>query len=218
MSLEAWKDIKGYESLYQVSSFGRVRSLDRVTPNGRVYYGKILKRTLDRYGYFKVTLSINGCHFTKYVHRLVASAFLPNPNDYPQVNHIDENKENNNYKNLEWCTESYNSNYGNRITNMVKNTDYAKRSENTNYVEISKHNNYQSSNRIAQRKLLHENNKIPIIAIRGDISLEFDSITSAAKHVNGDPSAISKVLRGKYKTHKGWVFKNKLIEGDIINE
>ena len=108
MAKEIWKDIKGYEGLYQVSSLGRVKSLSRKTTKG-----KILKQTRFR-NYLGVILSKNNIKKVRNVHRLVAETFIPNPNNYPQVNHKDENPRNNSVSNLEWCTSSYNINYGNR--------------------------------------------------------------------------------------------------------
>lgn len=116
--MEEWRNIKGYENFYQVSSFGRVRSLDRIVKSKgnslQERKGRILRPNQDRYGYLKVVLQKNSHKKTKMVHRLVANAFIPNPNHYSQVNHKDENKTNNKAENLEWCTAKYNSNYGTR--------------------------------------------------------------------------------------------------------
>ena len=119
---EIWKDIKGYENYYQVSNLGRVRSLDRYVatvgnPSGkRLIKGKIKKQTLRTCGrdtgYYYVVLSKNNIDKLCSVHRLVAEAFVPNPNDLPCINHRDEIKTNNHMDNLEWCTISYNNSYG----------------------------------------------------------------------------------------------------------
>ena len=69
---------------------------------------------MDKYGYLQVHLSKNGKHYAKSIHRLVAQTFIPNPNNYSQVNHKDEKRDNNNVENLEWCNCKYNNNYGNR--------------------------------------------------------------------------------------------------------
>lgn len=115
---EVWKAIDGYEGLYQVSNLGRVRSLDRIK-NNHFYKGKVLKELKDRDGYSIVNLY--GCKISKThkVHRLVALAFVANPKNLHQVNHIDENKGNNAASNLEWCTPWYNLTYGSRRGSMV---------------------------------------------------------------------------------------------------
>lgn len=112
MDREIWKDIKGYEGLYQVSNYGRVKSLPR---NNTIKQPRILKNGYSHKGYCIVALSKNNNRRSYRVHRLVAQAFIPNPNNLPEVNHIDENKLNNNINNLEWCDSKYNNTYGNRI-------------------------------------------------------------------------------------------------------
>ena len=120
--MEEWKAIKGYEGLYEVSNFGRIKSLSRiVTLEGR--WGKysrtkgerIMAQMLDgQKHYLMVSLCKNGTVKRYLVHRLVAQAFVENPYNLPEVNHKDENKTNNHFENLEWCTHQYNSIYGTR--------------------------------------------------------------------------------------------------------
>ena len=100
---EVWKDIKGYEGLYQISNLGRVK---------RVTTGRILKGGKDKDGYLMVKLYKNNIRSNKKIHRLVAEAFIPNPENKPQVNHADENKTNNSLDNLEWMTAKENINHG----------------------------------------------------------------------------------------------------------
>ena len=118
--VEEWRDIKGFEGFYQVSNFGRVRSLDCLKPapmnSKRKTYikkGTILKTNTDKRGYEIVRLNYHGKHRQTRIHRLVAEAFIDNPNRFPAINHIDENKKNNMVENLEWCSYSYNSRYSN---------------------------------------------------------------------------------------------------------
>ena len=115
--MEEWKDIKGYEGSYQVSNEGRIRNIKR---------DKILSN-LNVNGYMAINLHKNGVMKQYKIHRLVAEAFIPNPNSLPQVNHKDECKTNNVWTNLEWCDNRYNSNYGtrnHRISETKKNIVY----------------------------------------------------------------------------------------------
>lgn len=108
--IEIWRPVKGYEGLYEVSNFGRVRALHyKGSKNLNI---KIMKQKLTRFGYYEVALNKNKTPKTFKVHRLVAEAFIPNPNNYPIINHKDECKTNNKVENLEWCTYKHNTNYG----------------------------------------------------------------------------------------------------------
>jgi hypothetical protein len=112
---EIFKDIKGFEGLYAVSNLGNVKRHTTEAKNGTGnYYRKehLLKQRKNNKGYFIVDLFKNNIRHQYLVHRLVAQEFIENINNYPCVNHIDENKENNNADNLEWCTQKYNMNYG----------------------------------------------------------------------------------------------------------
>lgn len=113
---EEWRDIKGYEGFYQASSFGNIRNLAVYSfKYKRVIARKnprLLRPETTRDGYKRVVLSLYGKKKKYSVHRLVASAFVDNPNNYPEVNHKDERTDNNRADNLEWCTAKYNSNYG----------------------------------------------------------------------------------------------------------
>lgn len=109
---EIWKDIKGYEGLYEISNYGRVRS-HREWKRDNLAGKRILNPTISGTGYQQVTLYRNQKDRHKFlVHRLVAQAFIENPNNYAAVNHKDENQQNNRVDNLEWCTISYNNAYG----------------------------------------------------------------------------------------------------------
>ena len=107
MKIEVWKDVFGYEGLYQVSNIGRVKSLK---------YGKerILKPLKDGGGYIFVHLCKNGERKMYKIHRLVAFTFLTNPQNLSDVNHKDEDKTNNSVQNLEFCDKKYNCNFGTR--------------------------------------------------------------------------------------------------------
>lgn len=113
--MEEWKDVKGYEGFYQVSNEGRVRSIKRWHGQKRDYINSIRNLTLynNGTGYMKVSLSTKGKYVKKYVHRLVAEAFIEKPAGCDYVNHLDYNRANNNVNNLEWCTAQQNILYSN---------------------------------------------------------------------------------------------------------
>ena len=121
MTDEVWRDIEGYEMIYQVSNMGRVKRLDGIDSQGRNWKGRILSPGIDKGGYLKVCLYKEGKVNRFLVHRLVAHAFIPNPEGLPQINHIDEDKTNNLVDNLEYCDRKYNMNYGTRNERMTKN-------------------------------------------------------------------------------------------------
>lgn len=106
---EIWKDVEGYNGKYQVSNLGRVRKVE------------ILKQFIHNRGYIYSNLDCKH----KYIHRLVAEAFLENSNNLPTVNHIDENKENNTLSNLEWCSYKDNNIHGTAITRRVSSRSKA---------------------------------------------------------------------------------------------
>ena len=108
---EIWKNIEGFGGLYQVSNLGRVKSS---------YTNRVLKGYKDTCGYLLVGLYKNNIRSSKKIHRLVAQAFIPNPDNKSQVNHIDEDKTNNNLSNLEWVTAKENLNHGTRTERMSK--------------------------------------------------------------------------------------------------
>ena len=121
---EIWRPIKEYEGYYEVSNLGRVRSIDRVVVDTvrnceRLLKGKVLIQRDNGNGYKNVTFCKEHKLYNKYVHRLVAEAFLPNPDNLPQVNHKDEDKSNNRVDNLEWCSQLYNNIYGSRMERQV---------------------------------------------------------------------------------------------------
>lgn len=100
IEIEEFRDIPGYEGLYEVSNLGRVRR-----------NGKILKPSKNKKGYLQVSLCKNGTKKNARIHRLVAQSFISNPQNLPQINHKDEDKTNNAVENLEWCDSKYNNNY-----------------------------------------------------------------------------------------------------------
>ena len=131
---EIWKDIKGFEGLYQVSNLGRVKSLTRKvkTFNGfRTSKGQLLKPLKTNRGYYRVDLKQKQKNKYVSIHRLVSEAFVPNPNNYRIVNHKDSNQANNNADNLEWCTQSYNVKYAYKYGNAKPTAGCFKKGHNT---------------------------------------------------------------------------------------
>ncbi len=123
--MEIWKDIEGYEGYYQISNLGRVKSLKRVILKSdgktKTIPERIRATHKDHLGYERLCLQKDGKQELKKIHRLVAIAFIPNPDNLPVVNHKDENPSNNKVDNLEWCTQKYNSNYGTRNEKLSLN-------------------------------------------------------------------------------------------------
>ena len=114
MKEEIWKDIEGYEGLYQVSNLGRVKRMRFINKNTNIEKERIKSQKIRKDGYLEVALYKNGKGKYIQVHRLVAKSFIPNPKKLPQVNHIDGNKENNCVDNLEWVTNKEN------VTHAIK--------------------------------------------------------------------------------------------------
>ena len=115
---EEWKPIPGYEGMYEVSNWGRVKS--HLYCNSQKTSERILVPEHTLNGYYRVTLCKGGKVKKHSIHRLVAEAFILNPSNFPVVNHKDENKRNNYFGNLEWCDQTYNLAYGTRVERISK--------------------------------------------------------------------------------------------------
>ena len=167
---EIWKDIKDYEGLYQISSLGNIRSLNRIIKDKNKTYllhGKILKLGI-RNKYKVINLHKNNIRKSFQVHRLVAEAFIPNPDNLAIVNHIDEDPINNNVENLEWCSQKHNVNHSKHKMYHTKN---AKLSNITNekYINV-KNNKYRV--KIKQIKIESYFNNLQDAILYRDLMLE----------------------------------------------
>lgn len=183
---EIWKDIKGYETLYQVSNLGRIKRLPRVVIRSdgrrRTFYESISKGHLNSDGYYITNLTKNGIMKHKLVHRLVAEAFLPNPNHYPVIHHIDTNKANERVDNLMWCSYSFNT----------------------------KHSYEFEGHRLPMKGVFGKDNphSIPIvqISLQGDMLAHFVNTEEAARKLNVNHANITACIKKRKKTAYGYLW------------
>lgn len=190
--MEIWKDIKGFEGLYKVSNYGRIKSLNY----NRERIEKILKQKKTKHGYLSVVLFKNKKRHHFFVHRLVAEAFIPNTNNLPFINHKDENKQNNfvgtpenNFTdgNLEWCDTKYNINYGTRNERVGKKLS------------------------IQRRGVYNTKKSKPVLqyTLYGDFIREFPSQAEVQRQLGFSQATISSCCRGIIKSHGGYIWKFK---------
>ena len=165
---EEWRPVVGYEGLYEVSDWGRVKNR----------FGRMIAQETSKNDYLRVHLWKNGLSYHKSIHRLVAEAFIPNLDNLPQVNHKDEDRTNNNVENLEWCTSSYNINYGDR---NKKNS-------------IAQLNDPNKSKPIA----VYKYPSMQLIGI-------FPSTKEVERQLNA--YNVTKVAKGIYRQEKGYTFR-----------
>ena len=194
---EIWKDIPEWEGIYQASTLGRIRSLDRFVydifkgaKRKRWMYGKILTPYFDtNTGYYGIKLTNGKRREQHCVHELIIKTFKPDKSDFRycegetnanldklEINHIDENKTNNNITNLEWCTKKYNLLYGNHMTNAIA---------------------------IAKKR----SKKVNMYDMNNNFIMQHESIRSASRYLNGDHSFIARVAGKEDKTAYGYKWK-----------
>ena len=201
MDNEVWKSVVGFEDSYEVSNYGRVRSL----PRGRTK-GQILKPYLNRYGYHVISIrkESGGKTYCLKVHRIVASAFIENPDNLPYINHKDENKINNAVDNLEWCTPYYNTHYGSCIEKIRKSHKGKPYLWLKDYWFKKGHKSTHTPKSIEKIRIatsiLKSKPVIAINAVTGFI-LEFRNVSECKKHFH--ISRLAKIIRSglAYKGH-----------------
>ena len=196
---EIWKDVIGYEGLYQVSNLGRVKRIKHTTK--KLFFSeRIVNQYVNMNGYMMAPLSKDGKDKHKAVHRLVAQAFIPNPDNLPFVNHKDENPLNNHIDNLEWCTVKYNSNYGNSKTRMIES-----RKSNPNYRQSL------TQGQITRNKLRCTGSEKPVLqfSLQGDFIREWKSLTTVERECGISRAGITRCCNGVYKQCKGYLWKFK---------
>lgn len=189
---EIWKDIKGYEGLYQISNFGNVKSLDRyiINKNGDKQYfpGKYLTQGVSD-NYLKVTLSKSNKQRTFRVHILVARTFIPNPENKPEVNHMDGDKSNNRVDNLEWNTRSENELHAYK-NGLAKPSDKQKQA-------VAKYAKENYSKKVIQYSL------------NGEFIKEWNSMHDVWRELGIRPSYICRCCKGLRNQTYGYVWKYK---------
>lgn len=217
---EVWKDVVGYEGLYQVSNLGRVKSIERYVhknSGGRIKNAydahireKILTNTKNSKDYLTVTLSKDKTPDIFLVHRLMATAFMQNPNNLSDVNHKDENPSNNfiyvnkdgsvDYEksNLEWCTHKYNCNYGTSKFRIIKT-----RRKNNDVSEMVK------KQKETKKRLKSRCRPLPVAQYKmdGELVTTYESALQASKITRIHVSAILRCCHGTYKQMRGFIWK-----------
>lgn len=171
---EIWKDIKGYEGLYKISNTGRVKSF---------HYNreKILQPLISVRGYYKYTLVKNKTKKQCFMHQLIATAFIPNPNNYPCVNHINGNKKDNRIDNLEWCTIKENNQHAYK-TGLNKGV--------------------RSYDNVCSKTVLQYD-------MQGNFIKEWGSTMDIQRELNIANSCISACCLGQYKQSHNFIWKYK---------
>lgn len=185
---EVWKQVKGFEGLFEVSNFGRVKRLPYTLIGNtkgfkksyvRYFKGGVLKGTVCKNGYCRVTLAKNGETHYCHVHRLVAEAFIPNPENLPFVNHIDEVRTNNRVDNLEWCSCQYNNTYK------------------------------DARKRFAEAYSRNHSYPIKMLTLSGKLVQTFPSIKEAAKAVGVTANTVYRAIVKERKTAAGHIWEKE---------
>lgn len=198
---EIWKDIVGYEGRYKISSKGKVLSTGKYI-DGRIYEPKYVKTRLDIGGYVTVALYKGRLSKTYKVHRLVAEAFIPNPQNLPVVDHINTKRDDNRVENLRWCT--YKENCNNPLTrvNISHSAKIAFSKE-----EIRKQR-AERMLRINDIVVAKRRKKVAQFSLSGKFVKEYKSMNDAAMAISGYSGYIRDVCNGKIQSYKGFIWKH----------
>ena len=206
--MEEWRDIKGYEGLYQVSNEGRVKSLNY----HRQGVEQVLKLQITERGYKRVVLCDGVCKIY-FVHRLVAEAFIPNPNNFPIINHKDENPSNNIAENLEWCDYKYNNTYNDRhvkCSNKISKSKQGKKmsEEAKKHMSESGKKKFENGFEIWNKGLPSNRRKcVTCYTMDGEKVATYDSIRGAALELGLNSGSICRCCKGERKSYKGFIWK-----------
>lgn len=227
MEEEIWKDIPGYEGLYQVSTLGKIRSLRR---------GRVMKQVNHGRGplkYKQIQFSIDGQDITIGVHRLVALTFIPNPDNKPQIDHIDGNPSNNHVSNLRWVTAKENANNPitlerHRAYRGESASFYGKKHSEETKLKISKwrngrfmgpENHFYGKKHSEETRIIISEKRIgvgciPVVQLTktGEFIKEWQGATYAARELGiSSPSSIAECCKGKRKTVGGykWIYRDE---------
>lgn len=201
---EIWKDIPCYEGLYQVSNYGRIKSLKRSVPTKRGYMLEIppsILRAIKDYGYCKYTFIKDGKPKKTSAHRMELLAFVPNPENKPQIDHIDGNKENNCIYNLRWCTAS--ENMRNEIT--VQKLSKASKGR-----ILSKETRRKISEQKVGKNMCGENPNAKAVLqfdMEGNFVKQWSCAAEAARELGFNFKNISACCNGTKRTHRGYVWR-----------
>jgi hypothetical protein len=196
--MEVWKDVPGYEGLYQASNIGRIKSLVKWDGNHWTKE-KIMSFHKDKKGYIKSSLSKDGKHKTIYVHQIICKTFIPSIENKPHINHKDGNKQDNSVNNLEWCTQQENNIHRFKVLGY-KISDETKKKMSLRM--RGKNNPMYGTNRSGINAPTY---KGKIICLNNNKI--YDICSDACKDLNISASAISNVLNNKRKQSKGYIFK-----------
>ena len=208
--MEEWRDIKGYEGLYQVSNEGRVKSLERyVGGNGRNQCLKLIKEKilggyLNAYGYPTVTLHGENGQKGHRIHRLVAEAFIPNPDNKPYIDHINTVRNDNRVENLRWCTQKENCNNPITYRKILKHVKSEKHREVSSKANKGKIITEETKKKISEARIGIGSIPIYQYSLDGEFIKKYASIEEASKEIHIDESCIVRCCKGgRYTTLNG---------------